>query len=195
MRLLFASMDDSVKSVLTALHLTGLSATNFIGDAPIVTLELDDTDIYGNPVELMGDLAIVQHLLQLSPTPPASDCIDLAEWVIYSFSQLASNVTKATCKTDFKFLEALKEVEAKILGEFIGGPAPCTSDLLLFTRLYAVMNGNAWLAKRYPRLASWFTQLQGISESVFANLGEKPSAGKKKKGKSAAGPAEDPSLA
>mmetsp|Transcript_14837 Transcript_14837/g.27453 ORF Transcript_14837/g.27453 Transcript_14837/m.27453 type:complete len:192 (-) Transcript_14837:67-642(-) len=188
MRLTYSSVDDSVKGVLIALHTTGLSASRMQTESPIVTLELDEADIYNNPVELMGDLAIIQYLLTQSPTPPQVDSLEYAEWVALVFGPQVAGVTKASCKTDYKFLETLRAIEDHFQGDYIGGTSPSTADILLFTRLNVLLNGNAWLAKRYPRLASWFILLQVAFDQSMGTVGENPVLKKLKKKKGDAKP-------
>lgn len=181
MRLIYSAIDDSVRSVLIALHTTGLSASRLVvEEATIVILELEDTDVYNNPIELMGDLAIVRYLLTQSPTPPSNDSLEDAEWVATVFSQSVGSVTRETCKSDFRFLETLRLAEEKIVGDYIGGASPSTADLLLFTRLSALLSGNPWLSKRFPKLVTWFNLGLAIAEQALASIGEKPVAKKLK---------------
>mmetsp|Transcript_1094 Transcript_1094/g.2681 ORF Transcript_1094/g.2681 Transcript_1094/m.2681 type:complete len:778 (+) Transcript_1094:1902-4235(+) len=180
MRLVFSNPDASARAVLLALQLTGADATRVTSEVPLVILELDSRDLNGNVAELMGDLAIVHHLLSKGPTPPDHEELELAEWIAYIFSPIAGTVNKDSCKTDTKFLEALTFIESKLTSKFIGGSAPSTADLLAFTRVHSVMSGNVWLGKRYTKLTAWFNALQAGYEPVLELLGEKAAAPVKK---------------
>lgn len=172
MRLVYATPNESVKAILLALKLTGLTAQKRVEEIPVVTLQIDAQDNIGNIIEIFGELSIIRYILEQSPFTEQTD-LNLEEWIIYRLKPILLQSNKANFKTNKELLAAISHLETRLNGDYIGGNHPGVSDILGFAYLFPFIAGNSWTIKSFPALVECYTKLGESYASIQEEVGEK----------------------
>ena len=180
MRLVYGSVRESVRACMLALQLAGLRASKHTSEIPSVRLQLDERDVTGNQIELMGELSICRYLLQLCPWE-APDDLELEEWLLYRLKPLIEGAGKI--KENEELLGALSYIESKYSSDYLGGDHPSSADVLCSSYIYPLFSNNAYLHKKYPKLSSMLRGIKDKYEQAQEELGESATTATKARAK------------